>query len=131
MRSAARASLVALLSLSLSGCYVKMHAVETGGGGTRAATASSQVSGGAKFSHGSASFSSGPRGSPSAPGGHLSLGKGASAVLIVGLVVADLVSYIVGPSQPKPLSPDERIMETCSCYQKAGNRESGIENRVK
>jgi hypothetical protein len=118
MAPAARASLLAFLSLSLSGCYVKMHAVETAGGGARATTTSSQVAGSAKFSHGGATFSSGPRVSPSAPGGHVSLGKGASAVLIVGLVLADLVNYIAGTSGPKPLAPDERIMETCSCYQK-------------
>jgi hypothetical protein len=34
------------------------------------------------------------------------------------LVLADLVNYIAGTSGPKPLAPDERIMETCSCYQK-------------
>ena len=128
MKVPARASLLVLLSLSISGCAVKMHAVETAGGGARSATTSSQVAGSAKFSHGSASFSSGPRISPGAPGGHVSLGKGASAVLIMGLVVADLVNYIAGPAGPRPLPPGERIMETCSCYQKpgTGNRESGI-----
>jgi hypothetical protein len=118
MAALARASLLVFLSLSLAGCYVKMHAVETAGGGTRTTATSSQVAGSAKFSHGRASFSSGQRVSPSAPGGHVSLGKGASAVLIVGLVLADLVNYIAGPAGPKPLAPDERIMETCSCYQK-------------
>jgi hypothetical protein len=118
MAPTARALLLVFLSLSLSGCYVKLHGVESGGGGSHTATASAQTAGTAKFSHGAASFSSGPRVSPSAPGGHASLGKGVSAVLIVGLVVADLVNHIVGPSQPRPLPPDERIMETCSCYQK-------------
>lgn len=117
MTPAARAFLLVLLPLSLPGCYVKMHAVETTDGG-RAATTSSQVAGSAAFSHGRASFSSGARVSPGAPGGHVSLGRGASAVLIVGLVLADLVNHLVGPSDPKPLPPGERIMETCSCYQK-------------
>jgi len=123
MIPAARAFLLVLLPLSLSGCYVKMHAVETTGGGARTATTSSQVAGSAAFSHGRASFSSGPRVSPGASGGHVSLGSGASAVLIVGLVLADLVNYLVGPSEPKPLPPGERIMETCSCYQKPVNGE--------
>ena len=118
MASAVRALLLILLSLALPGCYVKMHAVETTGGGASAATTSSQVAGSAKFSHGSARLSSGPRTAPGAPGGHVSLGKGASAVFIVGLVVADLFNYLAGPAGTKPLLPDERIMDTCSCYQK-------------
>lgn len=118
MISPARISILLLLPLALSGCFVKVSGLETAGGGSRATTTSSQVAGSARFSHGAASFSSGPRVSPGAPGGHATLGKGASAVLIVGLVLADLVNYIAGTSGPKPLPPGERIMDTCSCYQK-------------
>jgi hypothetical protein len=118
MTSPARIAILVLLPFALSGCFVKVSGLETTGGGTRATTTSTQVAGAARFSHGSASFSSGPRVSPGAPGGHATLGKGAAGVLIVGLVVADLWNYLVGPPQPKPLSPDERIMDTCSCYQK-------------
>ena len=121
MTSSARISLL-VLSVALSGCYLKVHGVESAGGGTRATTTSAQAAGTARFSHGSASFSSGPRVSPGAPGGHATLGKTASGVLIVGVVFADLLNSIAGaPAQP--LSPDERIMETCSCFQKPGNRE--------
>lgn len=125
MISPARTSILLLLPLALSGCFVKVSGLETTSGGSRTTTTSSQVAGSAKFSHGAASFSSGPRVSPNAPGGHATLGKGASGVLIVGLVFADLWSYIVGPSQPRPLPPGERIMDTCSCFQKPeiGNRE--------
>jgi hypothetical protein len=118
MISPARISILLLLPLALSGCFVKMSGLETTGGGSRTTTTSSQVAGTARFSHGAASFSSGPRVSPSAPGGHVSLGKGASAVLIVGLVLADLVQYVAGTSGPKPLPPGEKIMDTCSCYKK-------------
>jgi hypothetical protein len=118
MNSPARIFISLLVPLALSGCFVKVSGLETTGGGSRTTTTSSQVAGTARFSHGAASFSSGPRVSPSAPGGHATLGKGASGVLIVGLVFADLWSYIVGPSHPKPLPPGERIMDTCSCYQK-------------
>jgi hypothetical protein len=118
MATAVRASLMVLLSLALPGCYAKMHAVETTGGGARTVTTTTQTAGAARFSHGAASFSSGPRIPANAQGGTVSLGKGGSAVLIVGLVLADLVSYIVGPAQPRPLPPGERIMDTCSCYQK-------------
>jgi hypothetical protein len=114
----ARISISLLLPLALSGCFVKVSGLETTGGGSRTTTTSSQVAGSARFSHGAASFSSGPRVSPSAPGGHATLGKGASGVLIVGLVFADFWNYIVGTPQPRPLPPGERIMDTCSCYQK-------------
>jgi hypothetical protein len=118
MTSPARISLLLVLPLALSGCFVKVSGLETTGGGTRTTTTSTQVAGTARFSHGAASLSSGLRVSPGAPGGHATLGKTASGVLIVGLVFADLWNYIAGPSQPKPLSPDERIMDTCSCFQK-------------
>lgn len=118
MTTYARAGIVILLSLTLSGCFVKVHGVESTGGAARTTATSSQVGGAARFSNGSASFSSGQRVSPSAPGGQVSLGKGASGVLIVGLVIADLVNYIVGAPGPKPLPPDAKIMDTCSCYQK-------------
>ena len=117
MNSPARLSILLVLPLVLSGCFAKVSGLETTGGGSSTTTTSSQVAGTARFSHGAASFASGPRVSPGAPGGHATLGKGASGVLIVGLMFADLWNYLVGPSQPKPLSPDEKIMDTCSCYQ--------------
>jgi hypothetical protein len=118
MTSPARMSILMILPLALSGCFVKVSGLETTGGGSSITTTSTQVAGTARFSHGAASFSSGSRVSPSAPGGQATLGRGASGVLIVGLVFADLWNYLVGPSQPRPQSPDEKIMDTCSCYQK-------------
>ena len=112
----ARAGLAILVSLTLSGCFVKVHGVESTGGGAHTTATSSHVGGAARFSNGAASFSSGQRVSPSAPGGQVSLGKGASGVLIVGLVIADLVNYLVGAPAPTPLPPDAKIMDTCSCY---------------
>lgn len=113
----ARIALVGVCT-AFSGCFVKVHGVESTGGGTATTTTSGQVAGSARFSNGAFAFSSGPRVSPAAPGGQVSLGKGGSAVLIVGLVLADLVHYIAGEPGPKPLPPGERIMDTCSCYKK-------------
>lgn len=107
-----------LLSLALPGCYVKMHGAQFSSGGTTTTAASSQVQGTAGFAGGRASFSSGqvpPRG---AQGGHLSLGKGASLVLITGIVLADFFNYLRGDSGPRALPADTKIMETCSCYKK-------------
>ena len=113
----ARLSIAVLLSLALSGCYATLHGSQSTGSGATASTTSGHVGGTARFAGGSASFSSGQPVSPNAPGGHLALGKGASAVLIVGLVLADLVNYLSGGPRPTPLPADARIMDTCSCYQ--------------
>ena len=117
MISPGRVLLSALACLALSGCYVAVHGTQSTSGGSTTSTTSSQVAGAARFSNGVVSISSGPRVAPGTPGGTVSLGKGASGVVVVGLVFADLVNYIVGAAAPRPLPADARIMETCSCYQ--------------
>jgi hypothetical protein len=104
----------------LSGCYVKLHGVQSTGGGAAATATSGQVGGSAKFSSGKASFSSGRAVSPHAAGGHVSLGKGASAVLVLGLVIAEAVNYIGSKfADARETAPrTESILETCSCYKK-------------
>ena len=114
----ARALIVVPLCLALSGCYVKTYGLQSSGGGTTATTTSTQVGATAKFSGGRAAFSSGQAVAASAPGGHASLGPGASAVLITGVALLDLFSYIRGEPQPKELPEGTRIMDTCSCYRK-------------
>lgn len=121
MRVAVRTVLAMLLCLALPGCYVKMHGVQSSGGGTTTTAASSQVQGTASFAGGRASFSSGQVPPPGAPGGHLSLGKGASLVLITGIVIADFFNYLRGEPGPRALPADTKIMDTCSCYQKPVN----------
>ena len=118
MHSPALALVAVLSCLALSGCYVAVHGVESTSGGSTTTTTSAQVAGAARFSNGVASISSGPRVAPGASGGSVSLGKGASGVLVVGLVVADFLNYMIGVAAPRPLPADARIMETCSCYQK-------------
>jgi hypothetical protein len=113
-----RAPLVVVLSLGLTGCYVKTHGVQTTNGGTTTTVTSTQVLGTASFSGGKAAFSSGRVPPPSAPGGHAYLGQGATVVLITGLMLADLFNYIRGVPRPKELPADAKIMDTCSCYQK-------------
>jgi len=67
-------------------------------------------------------FSSGQVPPAHAPGGHLRLSGEAAAILVVGLVLADLLNYIRGEPRPRPLASDARISETCSCYQKPGDQ---------
>lgn len=118
MISPGRALVLAAVCAVLSGCQATLHGVQSTGAGGSSTTAAGGVGGSARFSNGSFSVASGPRVSPGAAGGHASLSGGAAAVLIVGLVVADLIHYLVGEPGPRPLPPDEKIMDTCSCYQK-------------
>jgi hypothetical protein len=99
--------------LALSGCHATLYGNQSTSAGTT--TIAGHVSGSTSFSGGRASFSSGGHPVPAnAPGGYAS--GSAAGVLVVGLVLADLLYYMVGPSQPKPLAPDTKISHTCSCY---------------
>ena len=113
-----RAATVALLLLALPGCHATLYGNQSTGGGTTTTTTASHVTGSTKFSGGRTSFSSGHPIPANAPGGTLKVSGSAAGVLVVGVVLADWFSYIVGPSQPKPLAPDARIADTCSCYRK-------------
>jgi hypothetical protein len=112
-----RTVLVLLLCVPLAGCAVTMYGNQSTSGGTTATTTSSQVSGSAQGTNYKASFSSGGHPvSPKASGGYVSVSGSAAAVLVVGLVIADLVNYIRGEPQAKPLPPGTAISHTCSCY---------------
>ena len=114
-----RAAIAVLLCVPLTGCFVTLHGNQTTSGGVTTTTTSSQAGGTAKFSGGRASFSSGQPVAPNAQGGQVTLGRGGSAVLILGLVIADAVNYfsyrMSARTQP---SRTESIADTCSCYQK-------------
>ena len=109
-------ALMLVLALVLSGCAVALSGHEsTGSGGTaRATTAATRghVSiGSAKVG---ASF-----GTPAASGGgQFSFSRGASAVLVLGLVLAEVVNYLASPATGAHLAPDpaRSIASTCSCY---------------
>lgn len=104
--------------LALSGCYTSLYGLQTTSGGVTTTTTASQIRGSASFAGGKASFSSGQVPPPGAPGGHAYLGQGATAVLITGVILADLFNYIRGAPKPKELPADTKIMDTCSCYRK-------------
>jgi len=118
MRIATRAGLALLLCLPLTGCYVKTYGVQSSGKGQASTATSTQVSGSTQFSGGRASFSSGQVPSSNAPGGHASLSRSGSGVLVVGVVITDFLSYVAGYGPPKSLPADTKILETCSCYMK-------------
>lgn len=111
-------TLVLALALALSGCAVALSGHEaTGSGGTAstttAATRAHVSIGAAKVG---ASFGTpAPAGSG---GGQVSFSRGASTVLVLGLVLAEVVNYLGSPSEGTQLAPDPRrsIANTCSCY---------------
>ena len=114
-----RAVIVLLLCVPLAGCAVTMYGNQSTSGGTTTAATSSQVSGSAQGANYKTSFSSGGYPvSPRASGGYVSVSGNAAAVLVVGLVFADLVNTLRGEPQAKPLPPGTAISHTCSCYQK-------------
>ena len=118
-----RRATVAFLLLALPGCHATLYGNQSTIGGTTTTTTASHVSGSTQFSGGRAAFSSGGHPIPAnAPGGTLKVSGSAAGVLVVGVVLADLFYYMVGPSQPKPLAPDARIADTCSCYRKDGTK---------
>ena len=116
----ARCSIILLACLALSGCYVATYGNQSVNGGATSTNTSSQVGATAKFSAGRASFSSGQPVSPGAPGGQVSLSRGGSAIIAVGLVVAEAVQYLGALLSPAPESVPQAvsIADTCSCYQK-------------
>jgi hypothetical protein len=121
MKVASTATVLALCA-GLSGCHATLYGNQTTVNGTTTTTTASHVSGSKTFAGGKASFSSGHSIPANAPGGTLRVSGSAAGVLVVGVVIADWFSYMVGPSQPKPLAPDTRIADTCSCYRKDGDR---------
>ena len=119
MTSIARAAITALLCLALSGCFVTLHGHQSTSGGVTTTTTSSTVTGSAKTGGAQISFASGPAVAPNAPGGQVVFNRGASAVLVLGLVIADAVNYFsarLGVKPPQPAGGSASIADTCSCY---------------
>ena len=104
---------------ALSGCAVQLHGNQTTSGGTTTTATSSAVIASASGSNARVAFLSGQPVSPTAPGGQLSAnsGGGVAAIVLLGAAVAEFVNSF-GGGQPavKPLPPDVRISDTCSCY---------------
>ncbi len=114
--------LLLLLTLTLfSGCAVTLHGQQTSGGGSTSTTVGSSVrasahSGNARVG---ASFGSAP--AQGAPGGQLSFSRGASAVLVLAVLISGTVDVIAAwfstPSQSAQRAATEgSISQTCSCY---------------
>ncbi len=106
---------------ALSGCAVTLHGQQTSGGGSTSTTTGSSVqattrAGNARLG---ASFGSAP--APGAPGGQVHFSKGASAVLVLGVLIAgtvDAINELFRPAPPRigRAAADGSVSQTCSCY---------------
>lgn len=114
-----RRAVLPLLCLILSGCSVALSGNQTTSGG--ATTTSTSAATRAQASVGSANVSAsfGTPAPQGASGGQVTFSRGASVVLVLGLVVAETVNYLSARFTDRPPSssaPQRSIAETCSCY---------------
>lgn len=114
-----RALALVPLLLVFAGCSVALHGHQTTGGSTTATTTSAAIRGHASVGSARVSASFGTPAPPGAPGGQISLSRGASVVLILGLLVAETVNYFSAAFADRPQllpEPQRSIAATCSCY---------------
>lgn len=111
---------IIVVMAALSGCAVTLHGNQTSGGGSTSTTTGSSVQGATRVGNAriGASFGSAP--APGTPGGQVSFSKGASAVLVLGVLIAGAADAVSDWFRPDA-SRSERaaggsISQTCSCY---------------
>ena len=89
-----RALVLLPFCFALSGCSVALHGNQTTSGGATTTTTSVATSGQASVGSARVSASFGTPAPQGAPGGQAIFSRGASAVIVLGLVVAETLSYI-------------------------------------
>lgn len=113
-------SLILLAFVVLPGCAVTLHGNQTMGGESMATATGSSVQVGRQFGNARVGGSFGAPLPAHAAGGQVAFSRGASAVLVAGLVIAEAVDVIGGwfrPAAPRTERPTtENISQTCSCY---------------
>jgi hypothetical protein len=115
-----RLTLITLMFL-LPGCAVTLHGQQTAGAGQSVTTTGSSVQGGARIGNARVGGSFGAPRPAQAAGGQVSFSRGASAVLVLGVLIAGAVDEI-GAWFRSPATmhaerlPAEPISQTCSCY---------------
>lgn len=112
--------LILLVLALLPGCAVTLHGNQTTGGGSSTTTTGSSVQAGKQFGNARVGGSFGTPPPVNAPGGQVRFSSGASAVLVVALVmveVADAVGEWFRPAAARAeRQPTGNISQTCSCY---------------
>ncbi len=114
-------SLLTMVVLALlPGCAVTLHGNQTTGGGSTATTTGSSVQAGKQIGNARVGGSFGAPPAARAAGGQVAFSQGASAVLVVALVIAgtvDAISDWMRPAAPRiERLPAGNISQTCSCY---------------
>lgn len=100
----------------LSGCYVGLSGHASSSGGTTTTTASGSV---VPANSSGVGVSFGTPGTPAGPGGQITFSRGTSALVVLGLVIADTVNYLAWKfrsAAPAASAPGPSIADTCSCY---------------
>lgn len=114
--------IVLLLCLMLPGCAVNLYGKQSAGNGASTTTVASSVSAGASAGQAKfgASFGSPPP--AGATGGQVGFSRGATAVLVLGLVIAEAAEFIgsqfhgTPPAARQSTASRASIADTCSCY---------------
>jgi len=114
-----RLALIILFFL-LPGCAVTLHGQQTAGGGQSITTTGSSVQGGARIGNARVGGAFGAPPPANAAGGQLSLSRGASAVLVIGVLIAGAVdeigTWLRSSAQQAERMTGGPISQTCSCY---------------
>lgn len=121
--------LILLLLVALPGCAVTLHGNQTTSGGSTATTTGSSVQAGKQFGNARVGGSFGAPPPVNAAGGQVRFSSGASAVLVVGLVIAEAADVIGAWFRPAASRTErlatENISQTCSCYASNSELTSG------
>jgi len=121
--------------LALSGCSVALYGNQTTSGGATATTTSAATTAQASAGPARVGASFGTPAPQGAAGGQVVFPRAASAVLLLGLVIAETVNYLgakFGEPSGSQAAPRHSISSTCSCYgyqpPSGEDRESRIED---
>jgi len=116
MKRCAVLMLIAAISV-LAGCSVTMYGQQTTGGGSTATTTGSSVRGSTSVGNARIGGAFGALPLSPATGGQATFSGGASAVLVLSVVIAELFSDWFKPAAaPREALAPGGISHTCSCY---------------
>jgi hypothetical protein len=114
--------IVLLLCQVLPGCAVNLHGTQAAGNGASTTTLASSVNAGARAGQASVSASFGSSPPAGGAGGQIGFSRGAAAILLLGLVIAETVEFIGSQFSTQQTAdrssvvPRASIADTCSCY---------------
>lgn len=105
----------------LSGCAVNLHGRQSTGAGTSTTVTGSSFNAGASAGQARFGAAFGAPPPPGASGGQIGFSRGAAAVLLLGLAIAETFEFIGSqfrgtPPAQQTVVPRASIAETCSCY---------------